>query len=212
MKMRITLLALSMAVASIAPAAGATMKVKIEPAGAFDAISLKGRFRLIFTEGNTESVRLSGDRYLVDNLAVSFEHGVLSIIRPTAYDLPDKETVLVRVTAPKLVKLVTKGFVRAALTGLAGHDFTMINNGAAAATLSGSIGQLSIVSRGIVSIDARMLHAGTVDVSVRGQGNVRVFASNDAKVMMYGEGRVDVLGHPKAHSFKSLAYGVVTMR
>ncbi|HQT60174.1 MAG TPA: DUF2807 domain-containing protein [Acidiphilium sp.] len=201
--------ALSIATAGSAIAAPRTI---VEHVGRFDAIALHGRFRLDFTAGATQSVRLTGDPYLVENLAVSVQRGVLVIDRPAALDLPQKETVRVTITAPSLAGLTTKGFVRADLQGLSGRRFDFTNDGAAAATLSGQVGRFSMVSRGVASIDASLLHAAGARIAARGQANLVVYASKNADVTMYGEGRVVVLGHPKVHTFKSLAYGVITQR
>ncbi len=190
----------------------AAPRVIVEHVGPFDAIALHGRFRLDFTSGAARSVRLAGDPYLVENLAVSVKRGVLVIDRPAPLDLPKRETVEVTITAPALAGLTTRGFVRAELRGLSGPRFDFTNDGAAAATLSGQVGRFSMVSRGVASIDASGLHAAGARIAARGQANLIVFASKDANVTMYGEGRVVVLGHPKAHTFKSLAYGVITQR
>ncbi len=178
----------------------------------FTSIEVDGRFMLLVTVAPTQSVRLSGDRYLIDNLQVGAAHGVLSIDRPHGFDLPKDETVAITITVPSLASVGLRGLVHASVTGLVGPRFQFINNGAAAATLSGTVGQFSLISRGVSSIDAGGLRAKDVTMMVRGQGTMRVFASEMAKVTLYGEGRIDVLGHPPRHEFKTLAYGVITLK
>jgi hypothetical protein len=194
-------------------ASAAAADVVVTPAVApFTSLQVDGRFSLRVTTGPTQSVRLSGDRYLIDNLQIEVAHGVLSIDRPHGFDLPKNETITITITAPALTAVALRGLVHASLTGLAGPQFAFTNNGAAAATLSGTVGQFTLVSRGVCSIDAGGLHARTMIMRVRGQGNLRVFASEVAKITMYGEGHIDVLGHPPVHQFKTLAYGVITLK
>lgn len=211
MKILHALLTCAVVSAVLAPVADAAVTSKTEHVGRFDGISLQGHFRLVFHRNAAESVTLSGDPYLVDNLRVGVHRGVLAIVRPEDLDLPKNEAVLVTITAPNLASLSAAGLVRAEVTGLDGRGFKLINRGALAATLSGNAGHVAIKSSGVASINASALHARTIEISVRGQGNMRVFASHAANVTMYGEGRIDVLGNPKEHSFRSLAYGVVTM-
>jgi hypothetical protein len=211
LRRRSTAVVAALFLAGIGNAIAATRTV-IEHVGRFSAITLHGRFKLDFTAGKARSVRLAGDPYLVDNLAVTVRHGVLVIDRPAALDLPKNETVDITITAPSLTGLTTKGFVRAELQGLSGRGFDFINDGAAAATLSGQVARFRMVSRGIASIDASRLLAANTNVTARGQANMLVFARKDVEVTMYGEGRIVVLGHPQAHTFKSLAYGVITQR
>lgn len=105
-----------------------------------------------------------------------------------------------------------RGLIRAKIAGLTGRAFTLDNHGAVAATLSGAVRRLDIVTRGVASIDASALHSRDLTVEVRRQGNLRVFASRSASVELYGEGRVDVLGHPPIHQFRTLAYGIVSLK
>ena len=213
MKLRGFLALFVLATPMIAPGGYAATPARTvrEQVGQFDAIVLHGRFRLDFTQGETRSVKLSGDPYLVENLNVSVKRGVLDIDRPSALDLPKNETVDVIVTAPSLAALTTKGLVRADLRNLSGRAFDFINDGATAATISGKVGKFRMISRGVASIDASRLLAVSVNVSVRGQGNMRVFARDIANITLYGEGKIEVLGHPKDHTFKTLAYGIVTL-
>lgn len=214
MKLRGFLAGVFVAAPLIAASGNAAMPTRTvsEHVGRFDAIVLHGRFRLNFTRGETRSVMLSGDPYLVENLSVSVKRGVLDIDRPSALDLPQNETVDVIITAPSLAALTTKGLVRADVRNLSGQTFDFINDGATAATLSGEVGKFRMISRGVASIDASQLRAANVTVLVRGQGNMRVFARESANITLYGEGKIEVLGHPKDHTFKTLAYGTVTLR
>ena len=214
MKLRGFLALFVLATPMIAPGGYAATPARTvrKKVGQFDAIVLHGRFRLDFTQGETRSVKLSGDPYLVENLNVSVKRGVLGIDRPSALDLPKNETVDVIVTAPSLAALTTKGLVRADLRNLSGRAFDFINDGATAATISGKVDKFRMISRGVASIDASRLLAVSVNVSVRGQGNMRVFARDIANITLYGEGKIEVLGHPKDHTFKTLAYGTVTLR
>lgn len=167
---------------------------------------------LDYTAGTKCSVQVSGDRYVIENLRIAVTGGVLSIVRPNGLDLPKNETITLTITSPTLSRLQTSGLVHAKLTGLTGRSFLLINNGAEAATLVGSVHQFSIESRGVASIDAGALKASDLTMLVRGQGNFRVFAGESANVRMYGEGKVDVLGHPAAHKFRALAYGVIALK
>ncbi|MDD2878242.1 MAG: DUF2807 domain-containing protein [Acidiphilium sp.] len=194
------------------PSARATTTSVTRTVAPFSSVRLDGRFILDVTTAPHVSVRLTGDRYLIDNLQIGVSQGVLSIVRPQEFDLPKDVTVTIAITAPALTGVDLRGLIHASLTGLTGPKFTFINNGAAAATLSGKVGTFKLVSRGVTSIEARALHAATVTMMVRGKGYLRVFASQKAMITMYGEGEVDVYGHPPIHQFKTLAYGVVTLK
>ncbi|MCW8306946.1 DUF2807 domain-containing protein [Acidiphilium sp. PA] len=192
-----------------APAADITATRTV---AAFTSLRVDGHFILHVSQGTAQSVQLAGDRYLIDNLRIGVVKGVLRIDRPHGFDLPKHQTVTITITTPGLTALGLRGLVHASVTGLTGTAFTLTNNGAAAATLTGTVGRFTLISRGVSSIDAGGLHARTVTMLVRGQGNLRVFASEVANVTMYGEGRIDVLGHPKVHQFKTLAYGIVSLK
>lgn len=178
----------------------------------FSRLALSGRFDLDYVQGAGQSVSIAGDRYLVENLRVAVRDGVLRIVRPHGFDLPKADVVTIRIRSGRLVSLQTSGLVRAKLSGLRGPAFSLVNDGAVAATMTGGVGKFSIASRGVASIDAGALQAADLTMLVRGQGNFRVFASRSAKVKMYGEGRIEVLGHPPKHEFKALAYGVISLK
>lgn len=195
------------------PVPGSAATVTTRPSLApFSALKLDGAFTLDFRAGARQSVSLSGNRYVIDNLMVAVDHGVLDIVRPHGFDLPRNKTITLTITAPSLRRVDLRGLVHADIAGLAGPSFTLDNNGAAAVTVSGQVDRFSVVSRGVASIDSGGLHAHDLTALVRGQANLRVFASRSATVTMYGEGRVDVLGHPPVHQFKSLAYGIVSLQ
>ena len=208
---RCCLLIAIVAVLGAADARAAPFTTHPKP-GAFSALRLSGQFHLDFSRSARESVSLTGNRYVVDALQVSMTNGVLSIVRPSGFELPKDQTITVAITAPSLTSLDLRGLIHANITGLTGRVFSLDNHGAAAATLSGTVRKLDITTRGVASIDAGALHARDLDVEVRGQGNLRVYASESASVEMYGEGRVDVLGHPPIHQFKALAYGIVSLK
>lgn len=207
---RIAMAVVAVFIATVsAPAADTTVTRAVAP---FTSLRVDGHFILHVSQGTTQSVQLAGDRYLINNLQIGVAKGVLSIDRPHGFDLPKHQTVTITITAPELTAVGLRGLVHASVTGLAGPAFALTNNGAAAATLTGAVGRFTLISRGVSSIDAGGLHAKTVTMLVRGQGNLRVFASQVADVTMYGEGRIDVLGHPKVHQFKTLAYGVISLK
>ncbi|MGC9269995.1 GIN domain-containing protein [Acidiphilium sp.] len=178
----------------------------------FSALQLNGRFVLDLTTAARQSVRLTGDPYLIENLRIGVTQGVLSITRPRGLDLPRHETVTITITTPAITSIDLRGLIHASMTGLAGAAFSLTNNGAAAATLTGSVGRFTLISRGVASIDAGHLYANTVTTLVRGQGNLLVFARRQARITLYGEGRVEVFGHPPIHQFKTLAYGVISLK
>jgi len=180
--------------------------------GRFETVRVDGRFVLHIAVGAKQAVSLSGDRYLIDNLRITTMGGVLAIVRPQGFDLPHDQTVTITIETPKLTALDVRGLVHARVTGLTGRRFALTNNGTAAMTLAGDVGHFKLISRGVASIDAGALHAASLSVMLRGQGNMRVFASHDAIVTLYGEGRVVVLGHPPVHQFKTLAYGVISLK
>lgn len=201
-------LAATLALATAMPALAAGTAEKVAP---FSALSLSGPFDLAWHRAARQSVVLTGDPYVVENLRVAVRDGVLRITWPTGLDLPKHATVHLAIGSPDLSRLDTHGALRARLTGLAGPTFTFHNDGAAAATLTGDVGTFAIASHGAASIDAGALHARDLSLRMRGQGNFRLYATDDAAITMYGAGHAELLGHPKHHQFKTLAYAVISM-
>jgi len=65
-------------------------------------------------------------------------------------------------------------------------------------TIEGRCGALDTSMRGVGSIDARGLECEDADVSLKGVGEVTLFASESVEVSAKGIGSVDVYGKPKS--------------
>ena len=174
-------------------------------------VKLTGDFRVDIVPATRPSVAISGAALVVSSLGVTDSHGVLAITTPSWLDASAYRPVRVRIAAPAIDEIDTHGLVRALVSRFSGKRLELETAGGFAATLSGTVGDLTIVSNGVASIDASRLHARDLAVTLRGRADLLAFASHSARIDMYGEGRVEVGGHPPIHSVRTLAYGVVTV-
>ena len=166
----------------------------------FDAIEVRGVYRLNVTAGEDYRVFTSGQPKEVDRMKVYVEDGVLILDqnKDKKKKSRDRKGVWVDISLPSLNELNITGVGTGDITGVDSDNFDLDVSGVGELTIEGRCGALDTSMRGVGSIDARGLECEDADVSLKGVGEVTLFASESVEVSAKGIGSVDVYGKPKS--------------
>ncbi|RXZ64717.1 head GIN domain-containing protein [Pelagerythrobacter rhizovicinus] len=173
---------------------------------------LAGPDNVVVTRGDALAIDVSGDQEAIDALRFTFDEETLGVMRENDWNDVDG-TATVRVTLPRLDKLVLAGSGRAEVDLLDGDaEVTIAGSGTAETanvdttslevTIAGSgtyraagrAEQLDLTIAG--SGDARMdgLQVGRADVSIAGSGDAAFASDGRVEASIMGSGDVTVTG------------------
>ena len=199
----------------------------------FEKLRVDGPFEVRIVTGASPGVKLSGDRELIERVAVQANGASLTIRLgnggwgerfASANNVPPVLTV----STPRLTNLAIAAGTRATANRLKGQQvavsvhgtgslvidrveadqFTASLLGAGALTVSGEANRARLVSDGTPTIDASRLMVKDLDVQLSGLGETSAFARQTASVISNGLGKVMVRG-PATCTVRAIAGGPV---
>jgi hypothetical protein len=197
-----------------------TVVSETREASGFDAIDMRGVGRIIITQGETESLTVSGADNLVPLVKTSVQSGVLAIevkekivitettpanvltfkiglkelSRLSVSGLGDVE--LDGLTASRL-ELDISGGGRIDLKGLAIDDLTLDLSGAGDLHLSGDASSAEFKISGAGKVEAGDLELETARVTLSGLGNATLWVTGNLIGEISGAGNIEYYGGPK---------------
>lgn len=164
------------------------------PATDFVNVEAEGAFNLQWSSG-PPAVNITTDQNLLRYIETSVSGQTLRIrsrepLRPT-------EGLKVKLSSSGLRGAKLTGAVRLTATRLIGKGFYLDATGATRVSADGTVNELLASMTGASRLDADLLQAQTVELSISGAGRADVSVTDTLKVSISGAGKVTYAGHPK---------------
>ena len=199
------LTALLLVAIAIAPAQAGWGKSEIEGSGDmetrtldlndFDVIQLGGAFSVDISFGDKQSVEITIDDNLWDNLEAEVSGDTFELGWDKSCD-PDDDCKVV-IVMKELEMLEVHGACDATVADFDGARFEFNVHGAAELDINGKVGELDIQISGAGEVDARDLQAKHVKVRISGAGDADLYASESIDASISGAGNLDYWGSPE---------------
>lgn len=219
---------LALTAASPAWAADRTVTV-----GSYEKVRVDGPFEVRIVTGASPGVKLTGDRELIERVAVQANGASLTVRLGNGgwgerFVSASAAPPVITLSTPRLTNLAIAAGARATANRLAGQQvavsvhgagsltidrldadqFTASLLGSGALTVSGQANRARLVSDGTPTIDAAKLVVKDLDVQLSGLGETTAFARQTASVTSNGLGKVTVRG-PATCTIRAVAGGPV---
>jgi hypothetical protein len=190
----------------------------------FHVIEMQTIGRILLSQGQSESLIVSGSDNLVPHITTTVSNGVLVIGNEegyTVYRLDDDKKLTFTIVVKDLTALTINGAAGVEMASLATPELTVTMNGAGKISLdqltadslsivlqglgdvkiAGEVLQASIQIPGAGTVSAPDLKIGTADVSISGLGNATLWVTDQLNVIINGSGNISYYGNP--HTSKS---------
>ena len=177
----------------------------------FEALALRGSYKLELTAGQAYRVTLTGDTALLDKVDAAVEGQTLRIGLEEGMRWGDIGQLEARVGLPTLRALTIDGRVDAMLAALDSDNLALTINGAGEIEANGVCGRLSLTTNGAGDFAGRELRCKSVAITINGAGDAAVYASQSLSSTINGVGNVTVYGNPPSVSKTRSGFGSVTI-
>ena len=160
----------------------------------FDTIELEGAMDIDVSFGGKQSVEVSLDDNLFDNLELDVRGKTLTIGWKESCE-PDGDTSM-KVVVKSLTGMRIEGAGDVEIHGLKGDDFEYALHGAGDLDVDGEVDRFEISLNGAGDIDARDLKAKHVEARLNGVGDIEITATESIDAAVNGVGEIDYWGKP----------------
>lgn len=171
-----------------------TLETETRPLDPFTRIHLESGADISITIGPTQSVKVTMDDNLLDNIVTEVRRKTLVISSEGSYTT--RKGCRVEITIPSLTRLQISGSGNITVTGLSAPEFEYLLEGSGNLTMDGTVEHLTIEIAGSGDINTERLKAKHVDIEMNGSGDARVFAVESFKGVINGSGNITVIGDP----------------
>ncbi|HKM45446.1 MAG TPA: head GIN domain-containing protein [Dysgonamonadaceae bacterium] len=201
---------------------------KTYPVQPFSSIDYDAVGKVIFTQSEKTSVRVEGDKKLIDKLEVNVSKEVLKIEQKGKFSSRSKKNLTIYISSPTIEAIDAEGVGNWVLKGKVKTpnlkiDFEGVGNfealdldipsiianyeGVGNLKLGGTSNFIEIKSEGVGSIDTQKLIAKSVVLRASGVGSVKVYASESIDLNNEGVGSVTYYGNPAVKNIKNSGVG-----
>jgi len=160
----------------------------------FTRIRSLGSFDVTVKVGEKQSISVTADDNLHDNLAITVRGKTLRLDVEKSYST--HEQVHVEITVPKIEHIRCDGSGDIEVTNLSGGDFAYTLAGSADFHATGQVERLDVELDGSGEIDTRDLIATQVFVEIAGSGTALVYAKESIDAVVSGSGDIRYYGEP----------------
>ena len=160
----------------------------------FAAVELAGANTVTVRVGDAQSVAVSGDDNLVDQVTTSVRDDLLVIDDHGTFDT--EAPMNVTVVVPSLDRLSLSGMGTVTVAGVSGPELTAELSGTGTLEVSGSVERLTATQSGLGTLDLDGLAARDATVRLEGTGDVRVQATSTLDATLTGAGSILYTGSP----------------
>jgi hypothetical protein len=171
----------------------------------FQKIDVGGAFDLEITLGDEQKVTMTIDDNLWDNLEAEVHGNTLEIDWDKSCQ-PDSDCTVV-IVVRELKGMDIHGAADVEIEGYHGDSFSFDVSGAAELEMDGEVDELDINVSGAGDIDTRDLMAKSVEISVSGAGEAKVYASESFEGRVSGVGNIHYWGDPEHQKTKVSGLG-----
>jgi len=181
----------------------------------FDGLSISGIFKVIYTQGEPQSVKIETDENLMDKVKTEVHGGILELGNKENFNNPTK--INVYITAKNLKSLEMSGAtkftvtnkivtqnLKVELSGIADVSFplsaTNVNcdlSGATKLELQGTADQLTVDASGTAKLNAAKFEVKNVKADASGAVNVTVNATISVSLDASGVSNIKYVAHDK---------------
>lgn len=176
----------------------------------FTEIDLGGAFELEVSFGSRQSVDITVDDNLWDNLEVEVRSGRLTVDWDKSCR-PEVDCKIV-VVVKQLEEISIHGACEADIEDIQGETFRFNVSGAGDLEINGEVNELEVQISGAGDVDARDLKAKSVDIRISGAGSAEVYASESLKARISGAGDLKYYGDPEDRDTKVSGVGSIKSR
>ncbi len=162
----------------------------------FHAIRVEGSCDVVATVGGAQSVQVTADDNLIDDLTTEVENGVLVISTRPGKNLSFRVDTRATISVPRLDGMQIEGSCDASITGVSGEDFKAAIEGSGDLRVAGKSTKLALSIEGSGDADFSALECQDVNVSIDGSGDARVCASANLSASISGSGDIGYIGSP----------------
>jgi hypothetical protein len=163
--------------------------------GNFDAVEISGAYIVKIDSGGKTSLQIEADDNLLPLIKTEVRGGRLVI--SSKEDFNTRKSPVVTISMPDVKRVEASGASNFEISGVKNDSLELKLNGASSMDLAGETGKLKVDMAGAGSMDAKNLHAKTVDLNTSGAGSASVYATDALNVAISGVGSVDYYGQPK---------------
>jgi hypothetical protein len=171
-------------------------KTETRDLGNFDAVEISGAYTVKIASGGKNSLQIEADDNLLPLIKTEVRGGRLVISSKENFNT--RKSPVVTISMPDVKKVETSGASNFEISGVKNELLELKLSGASSMDLAGETGALKIDMAGAGSIDAKNLHAKSVDLNTSGAGSASVYATDALNVAISGVGSVDYYGQPKS--------------
>ena len=205
---------------------------KSYPIQSFSSVEADIVGNIIYTQSSKTSVRVEGDKNLVDRLLVAADNEVLKLYYEKKQKNIGKKklTMTIYITSPAIEKINMDGVGNFVLEGLIAAenltiDFEGVGNfkamqlqsnsidasyeGVGNLELGGTTDFLELSSKGVGSVDTQKLEAKNAIVRAEGVGSVKCYASESIDLNNRGVGGITYYGNPVVTNLNKSGIGKI---
>ena len=170
------------------------METETRQVDEFSRIVCSGAFDVHVTVGDKQSVTLTFDDNLLDNIETRVRRGTLKLDSRGSYhsNAPCKVTI----TVPSLEEIKSSGSGDVFVDNLQGQSFECSVTGSGSMRVSGTVVRVKAAVTGSGDIDLRQLKAEDASATVSGSGDIAIFASERFNGSVSGSGDISYYGDP----------------
>lgn len=173
------------------------------PVGPFDAIELGGSGRLIFRQGDEDSLKIKADDNVLPLITANVEGSTLHLGIRDNVSIETHSSIVYTVTAKTLKALRVSGSGSAKLESLSTERLDVRISGSGAVAASGRAEHQNVDISGSGDFDGKACVGAEADVRISGSGRAVVNVSERLDAHVSGSGDVDYVGHPSVNSVVS---------
>lgn len=194
-----TALTLTLAIAAALSTVHAEAAQQVRNVAPFSSVANAGALDVRIEVGKAQSVTVSGDDALVDDVLTEVVGAQLKVrTRRDSVEIGGHhDSVRVTITMPQLTAFAMAGAGESIITHMNGDSLDVRFGGAGSLVADGNVRNLHLDVGGVGSIDTRALHADNVKVNVGGIGSVDVWAGTSLDARVGGIGSLTYYGDPK---------------
>lgn len=192
-------LALALALALLPACSPTDAPRESQPRGvdAFHSVDLRAAADVSVQVGPATSVVITGDAEALQHIATSVQNQMLVIDQQGSWlNRLRSHKVQVAITTPDLKAFAVNGAGNVTIDGVQTEALSLVLQGAANLTASGSTRSLNARINGAGNMDLTRLGADDATVAVNGAGNLKLRASGSLDAEVNGVGTIEYAGNP----------------
>jgi hypothetical protein len=165
----------------------------------FSSVVLTGSGRVVIDQGGTESVTVTGDDNLLNNVVTEVQGSTLMLGQKSGVSLSPSKDIVYKVTLKKLDSLDNSGSGAVEAKGLQSARMKIHITGSGEVSAEGAADDLDIHITGSGQFRGDGLKSKRTSVDISGSGGAAVASSETLDATITGSGSIEYAGNPQVH-------------